>query len=110
MGLVVSIRQRARLHVHTKSIQLSSTACMSLYLLLVDIYCNQLSVAGNGALDYFPDVEVLPFEFGTVARYYCDDGYYLVGNGVRTCGGEGYTLDSGLWNGTEPDCSGEGGK
>ncbi len=85
-----------------------STACHRIST-CIGIYCNRLSV-GNGSLGYSPDAEAFPFEFSTVAMYYCDDGYYLVGNRVRTCGGEGYTLDSGLWNGTESDCLGEGGQ
>ena len=35
---------------------------------------------------------------GSVAVYFCDDGYTLDGDSTREC------LPSGLWNGTTPQC------
>ena len=35
---------------------------------------------------------------GSVAVYFCDDGYTLEGDSTREC------LSSGLWNGTTPHC------
>ena len=35
---------------------------------------------------------------GSVAVYFCDDGYTLDGDSTREC------LSSGLWNGTTPQC------
>ena len=35
---------------------------------------------------------------GSVAIYFCDDGYSLEGDTTREC------LSSGLWNGTTPEC------
>ena len=37
---------------------------------------------------------------GSVAVYFCDDGYTLEGDSTREC------LSSGLWNGTTPHCVG----
>ncbi len=74
------------------------------WILFAEISCDRLSI-DNGTLSYNPDSEVVPFDFGTVATYSCNDEYYLAGGiGMRTCGGEGYTIDSGLWNGTDPEC------
>ena len=41
---------------------------------------------------------------GSVAVYFCDDGYTLDGNSTREC------LSSGLWNGTTPHCVERDGK
>ena len=38
---------------------------------------------------------------GSVAVYFCDDGYTLDGDSTREC------LSSGLWNGTTPQCHGK---
>ena len=35
---------------------------------------------------------------GSVAVYFCDDGYTLEGDTTREC------LSSGLWNGSTPQC------
>ena len=35
---------------------------------------------------------------GSVAVYFCDDGYILEGDSTREC------LSSGVWNGTIPQC------
>ncbi len=44
-----------------------------------------------------------PFDFNTDAIYSCEVGYYLVGNGVRMCGGDG-SGPQGMWSGTAPSC------
>ena len=41
---------------------------------------------------------------GSVAVYFCDDGYTLDGDSTREC------LSSGLWNGTTPQCVERDGK
>ena len=71
----------------------------------VAITCGLLDI-NNGMVTYSPDAGVLPFGYSTTATYSCDTGNYLVGNEVRTCGGEGYTLEADKWNGTNPACLG----
>ena len=41
---------------------------------------------------------------GSVAVYFCDDGYTLEGDTTREC------LSSGLWNGSTPQCAQKDGK
>ena len=41
---------------------------------------------------------------GSVAVYFCDDGYTLDGDSTREC------LSSGFWNGTTPQCLERDGK
>lgn len=38
---------------------------------------------------------------GSVARYSCDEGYTMKGNGTREC------LDNGTWSGHPPQCYGK---
>ncbi len=51
--------------------------------------CGALPAPANGAVD------AMFTTFGSIASYFCDAGYELVGPGTRTCGEEG------LWTGTE---------
>ncbi len=54
---------------------------------------------------YGPD-STNPFNFGTIASYTCDEGFYLTsGSDVRTCGGDGLNT-IGSWNGAAPVCLG----
>ena len=41
---------------------------------------------------------------GSVAVYFCDDGYTLEGDTTREC------LSSGLWNGSTPQCAKKDGR
>ncbi len=67
------------------------------------ITCTSLSPISNGVLAYGPD-STDPFNFGTIASYTCDDGFYLTsGSDVRTCGGDGLNT-IGSWNGAAPVC------
>ena len=47
---------------------------------------------GGGGVCYSGD------SVGSVAVYFCDDGYTLQGGSTREC------LSTGLWNGTTPHC------
>ena len=47
---------------------------------------------GGGGVCYSGD------SVGSVAVYFCDDGYTLQGSSTREC------LSTGLWNGTTPHC------
>ena len=47
---------------------------------------------GGGVVCYSGD------SVGSVAVYFCDDGYTLQGGSTREC------LSTGLWNGTTPHC------
>ncbi|XP_064387965.1 uncharacterized protein LOC135336171 isoform X3 [Halichondria panicea] len=69
----------------------------------LSITCTSLSSISNGVLVYGPD-STNPFNFGTIASYTCDDGFYLTsGSDVRTCGGDGLNT-IGSWNGAAPVC------
>ena len=46
-----------------------------------------------------------PYDFGTTATYSCNSGYSLVGDEVRTCGGDGSST-MGVWDLNEPSCEG----
>ena len=45
-----------------------------------------------------------PFDFGTIATFVCDDGFFLDGSMTSTCGG---TASVGLWIESSPICSGK---
>ncbi len=45
-----------------------------------------------------------PYGYGTTASYFCNEGFFLEGNEMRTCGGD---VTIGSWDGTNPVCSGE---
>ena len=68
------------------------------------IECRGLSDLGNGTIEYYQNVTE-QLVFGTVANHSCDEGYFLVGDSVRTCEGSGSTVE-GEWSGTAPVCSG----
>lgn len=56
----------------------------------------------NGIIQYEADTEE-PFEFGTNATHSCDVGFILLGANVRTCGGDGSSVN-GEWNLFAPMC------
>ena len=66
-----------------------SLSNLSASLVEVNRVCG--SVSGGGVC-YSGD------SVGSVAVYFCNDGYRLEGNSTREC------LSSGLWNGTTPHC------
>lgn len=68
------------------------------------ITCGSLTVISNGRLTYTPDTTV-PFDYGTNATFSCDSGYFLEGDVVRTCIGDGSDAN-GNWNGMTPQCTG----
>ena len=57
--------------------------------------CQSLPNITNGAVDLSGGTT-----FPSVAMYSCDGGYELQGDPVRMCN------ESGVWNGTEPTCTG----
>ncbi len=58
----------------------------------------------NGMIEFDVDTTA-PFDFGTTATYSCNDGFFLEGNTVRNCEGDG-SRRTGLWDGTAPVCTG----
>ena len=67
------------------------------------IICSSLSDLRNGSIVYNDNVTE-QLVFGTVATHSCDEGYFLVGDSVRTCEGNGSNV-GGQWSGTGPVCS-----
>ena len=70
----------------------------------VAITCSTLDAIPNGAIVYSPDT-IDPFDFETNATYSCNEGFYLEGESIRTCIGDGSSV-SGVWNGITPVCTG----
>ena len=68
------------------------------------IVCEALELLEDGSVTYSVG-EGDPLVFGTSATYSCDIGYSLMGEEIRTCGGNGSSV-TGEWNGTEPTCLG----
>ncbi len=68
------------------------------------ITCVSLTLIPNGVITYAPDTSS-PYDFGTNATYSCNDGFFLEGEGVRTCFGDGSNVN-GDWNGSVPQCTG----
>ena len=66
------------------------------------IECPALSDPANGGIVYVSDTSA-PYDFGTTATYSCNSGYSLVGDEVRTCGGDGSNT-IGVWDLSEPSC------
>ena len=56
----------------------------------------------NGTIVYTSDMTA-PYDFGTTATHSCNSGYSLVGDEIRTCGGDGSSV-TGEWNLSEPSC------
>ncbi len=70
----------------------------------VAVTCPPLNSISNGSIAYSPD-SPQRFTFDTVAAHSCNEGYYLVGRGIRTCVGDGSTI-LGQWSGVPPMCTG----
>ena len=60
----------------------------------VGVCCGDLCDIANGKVEIAPDSKL-----GSSAKYSCNAGYILQGNGKRTC------LASGEWSGEEPSCT-----
>ena len=71
-------------------------------ILYTVITCSPLSDPSNGTVAY--NVESL--EFGSQAIYNCITGFFLVGNTIRTCTGDGSNT-TGYFDGEAPTCEGE---
>ena len=69
------------------------TYCLFLVAAAVD--CGVLGNPVNGT------VSAPTTTYDSVATYSCNAGYTLTGDDVRTC------LNSGLWSGSEPMCTGK---
>ena len=73
-----------------------------IYILSTVIECPALTDPMNGGIVYAPDTSA-DYDFGTTATYSCNSGYSLVGDEVRTCGGDGSST-MGVWDLSEPFC------
>ena len=58
----------------------------------------------NGVITYDPAGSVA-FSFGTSATHTCSEEFFLEGNAVRICSGDGLSV-TGSWDGIAPICSG----
>ena len=77
---------------------MTSSRCRNLldvFLLLTVVDCGNLTDPANGQVDHTAGTTN-----GQTAIYSCDTGYYLVGNGTRTCQAEGD------WSRSAPTCQG----
>ena len=72
-----------------------SLILIKLWIFLIAIDCGSLGDPENGM------VSVSTTTYNSVATYSCNTGYTRTGNVSRTC------LDTGLWSGNEPTCSGK---
>ena len=75
--------------------------------IFIAINCAALSSIDNGGITYDPvSSDPVTLDYGTTATYSCNDGFFLEGNVMRNCGGDGTSLD-GVWDGVVPICSGK---
>ena len=58
----------------------------------------------NGDITYSPD-SMSPFDYGTTATHSCNEGFFVNGNQVRICSGDGLST-FGSWDASAPLCSG----
>ena len=56
----------------------------------------------DGTIVYASDTSD-PYDFGTTATHSCNMGFSLVGVPLRTCGGDGSSIN-GVFNGVAPTC------
>ena len=68
------------------------------------IKCDTLNTVDNGTVQYNDNTTDL-LDFGTDAIHSCNEGFFLVGNSVRICTGNGSSI-LGVWTGSQPNCSG----
>ncbi len=57
----------------------------------------------NGVVAYSSG-STAPYDYGTVATYTCNTGYFLSGIATRTCGGDGSSV-TGAFSGVDPFCT-----
>ncbi len=75
-----------------------------MYFLTTAHMCDSPPPLENGRITYSLN-QTMPFSFGTLATYTCDNGYVLVGGeSVRTCDGDD-TSPIGYWTGSDPVCN-----
>ena len=71
------------------------------------ITCSAAPSPNNGRTDFSgSSAENDTYAFDVVATYSCDTGFYLVGNSLRTCTGDGSST-TGAFDGEAPFCEGE---
>ena len=70
------------------------------------IICQAVGSINNGTVSYSRDNRE-PFDFGTVATFMCDVGFFLEGTENRTCGGTSLMGPMGSWSESNPICSGK---
>ena len=82
--------------------------CLVYILSLSVIQCPQLNAPANGNVQMIapPGIRATPQDYGAVARYTCNSGYYLDGNQIRNCVGDGTSI-AGNWDGSQPSCIGK---
>ena len=69
--------------------------------------CDELSQPSNGDIFVAPGPNSLSRGLGSIAIYFCDLDYALVGQGIRTCEDtNGGTVTTGTWSGTPAYCQG----
>ena len=86
------------------SVHITSRTITSCTLFYTEIFCLMLPPLESGQIDYSPDMTD-PFEFNSRASHVCEEGYFLEGNQVRSCSGDGLST-IGNWNGETPICTG----
>ncbi len=77
---------------------------INLFSLFTAIYCMSLGQIENVLTLYSPDTTE-PYDYGTVATHYCNDGFYLIGETMQYCS-DNSTGVIGDWNGSYPVCAG----
>ena len=78
------------------------TTVILMILIFLAIVCAVLTDLLNGNIVYASDTTD-PFDFGTTATHSCNMGFSLVGGPVRTCDGDGSSIN-GVFDGTAPTC------
>ncbi len=68
------------------------------------ITCPSLGPINNGVMTYNPST-TSPFDFGTTAAYTCNEGFFLEGERILTCVGDGLSVN-GVWSDPAPVCAG----
>lgn len=73
-----------------------------LFTLFSVIMCPGMSIV-NGMVTYSAG-STAPYNYGTVATYTCNSGYFLSGIATRTCSGDGSSV-TGAFSGVDPFCT-----
>ena len=72
----------------------TNTCFVFIFHFASEIDCGPLGDPANG------EVSLSSIMINSVATYSCNTGYTLTGDDMRTC------LETGLWSGSEPICTG----